>query len=1084
MSACVLTHGPQVLAMSREPVVLDLSLLEGTDLKEAELVKNSLSLQLNSDRGGTVLTSLVDFYLETFSSQAVSLLSNAREQLHKVLLEKLNDALNKSATRLAAVTLLGHLIRKQPSWVHLVTRCPLLASLLRCLKTDGDAVVLSTGVLVLVTLLPMIPQCGKQLVYDFFDVFGRLASWSLRNPAQVPVLQLLHLQGALYSLFHRLYGMFPVNFLSYLRLHYSMKENTDTFHRVVKPMLDHVRVHPELVTGTQDQELDPTRWRCFEVHDIVMECSRLSLDPLEASSEDLQYFSSSSSLPSLPSLSSLPLPVTEEESSPGPHTSPQVTCCTLVHLHHTNMHPVPVFVLYQAVDLDWSPSSHCGLSTPPPERHAPSTPSPAPSTTSPAPSIPGQALTTTPPTPGSAPSTPRAAPSTPGHAPSTTGPAPSTPGHHIIHQQHKQLVTVQDGQSDVINIQSESFVKTRPPTYADHSRLAQGPAHSVPDPSYEALFDLALPRAAPLFVAKKTKSGLNQDKDQIEPGVVCALQEALKRAELDHSPVSPLELLDQLKPVQDLLILQGDHAHQQLLRSTNRGSSAGPTPLTPSIVPPAVSVEELSIELLLVQNQLQFERFKRQQHAIRNRRLLRRVIQTTALEEQLNAMRAQLGVLEAELRFLKDSLEVEQRRFSELKRHSETTTSQLQAHIQDLSSSQQGALQDKARLQSELLQCQTRLKEQEAELQRANHKAYNAQHQLSQLSIKVSSGEELQQHLFLMNQQLLLLRESNRTLSQALSATGNSSDTVQHPRPHEVLLLQGIVDNEVQQLKESEVEIKQALDVASHRAEELENQLALKDQLILDQKRLLEDCKALSRSQLSASESRCVALRSITQSLQTELLHLYSQIQIQSKQGQDQDHKQDWGYSRPQPSASVNIANSANAKLQPLYSPPIESPLTVGSFLEREARRLFGPANQSPETKETTNHSLEEEVESHVTFESKEANHSVVSEGTANDNPVGAGQEEKPTNAPQKEQQAHPSRQSEQAANHSSEEAGLEEEAEEVQEEMLLAASPPNQPQNWAAIGRNSRPGPAHSDLTLAVRQRRLELSLMDYNES
>ncbi|XP_055080306.1 hamartin-like isoform X2 [Periophthalmus magnuspinnatus] len=1057
MSACVLTHGPQVLAMSREPVVLDLSLLEGTDLKEAELVKNSLSLQLNSDRGGTVLTSLVDFYLETFSSQAVSLLSNAREQLHKVLLEKLNDALNKSATRLAAVTLLGHLIRKQPSWVHLVTRCPLLASLLRCLKTDGDAVVLSTGVLVLVTLLPMIPQCGKQLVYDFFDVFGRLASWSLRNPAQVPVLQLLHLQGALYSLFHRLYGMFPVNFLSYLRLHYSMKENTDTFHRVVKPMLDHVRVHPELVTGTQDQELDPTRWRCFEVHDIVMECSRLSLDPLEASSEDLQYFSSSSSLPSLPSLSSLPLPVTEEESSPGPHTSPQ------------------------AVDLDWSPSSHCGLSTPPPERHAPSTPSPAPSTTSPAPSIPGQALTTTPPTPGSAPSTPRAAPSTPGHAPSTTGPAPSTP---VVtspfqasvpiapspelspvscdHLQHKQLVTVQDGQSDVINIQSESFVKTRPPTYADHSRLAQGPAHSVPDPSYEALFDLALPRAAPLFVAKKTK-------------------EALKRAELDHSPVSPLELLDQLKPVQDLLILQGDHAHQQLLRSAMNKcmdrSSTGPTPLTPSIVPPAVSVEELSIELLLVQNQLQFERFKRQQHAIRNRRLLRRVIQTTALEEQLNAMRAQLGVLEAELRFLKDSLEVEQRRFSELKRHSETTTSQLQAHIQDLSSSQQGALQDKARLQSELLQCQTRLKEQEAELQRANHKAYNAQHQLSQLSIKVSSGEELQQHLFLMNQQLLLLRESNRTLSQALSATGNSSDT-------EVLLLQGIVDNEVQQLKESEVEIKQALDVASHRAEELENQLALKDQLILDQKRLLEDCKALSRSQLSASESRCVALRSITQSLQTELLHLYSQIQIQSKQGQDQDHKQDWGYSRPQPSASVNIANSANAKLQPLYSPPIESPLTVGSFLEREARRLFGPANQSPETKETTNHSLEEEVESHVTFESKEANHSVVSEGTANDNPVGAGQEEKPTNAPQKEQQAHPSRQSEQAANHSSEEAGLEEEAEEVQEEMLLAASPPNQPQNWAAIGRNSRPGPAHSDLTLAVRQRRLELSLMDYNES
>lgn len=28
---------------------------------------------------------------------------------------------------------------------------------------------------------------------------------------------------------------------------------------VCQPMLEHVRVHPELVTGTQDYELDPSR---------------------------------------------------------------------------------------------------------------------------------------------------------------------------------------------------------------------------------------------------------------------------------------------------------------------------------------------------------------------------------------------------------------------------------------------------------------------------------------------------------------------------------------------------------------------------------------------------------------------------------------------------------------------------------------------------------------------------------------------------------------------------------------------------------------------------------------------------------
>lgn len=1020
--------------MSWEPVVLDLSLLEGSDLKEAELVKISLSQQLNSDRGGAVLSSLVDFYLETTSSQAVALLSTVREQLHKVLLEKLNDALGKAATRLAALMLLGHLTRKQPSWVHLVTRCPLLASLLRCLKTDGDLVVLTTGVLVLVTLLPMIPQCGKQLVYDFFDVFGRLASWSLRNPAQVPVLQLLHLQGALYSLFHRLYGMFPVNFLSYLRLHYSMKENTDTFHRVVKPMLDHVRVHPELVTGTQDQELEPTRWKCFEVHDIVMECSRLSLDPLEASSEDLLYCSSSL-LPSLPSL-----PVFERDSA-GSHGP------------------------LQTLDLSWSPSSHCGLSTPPPEGHTTSTPGPVPST-------PGSTHSTPEPTPhttGSTHSILAPTSPTPGSTQSILGPAPPTPGSthstpdftrstqslalsdvtcssqatvsvnlpSSILQQEKQPIRAHQGHSNI----------TLRQTPDDHAPSTPGPSYSATGQSYEALFELALPRVAPLFIANKTK-------------------EVLQRVELDHSPVSPLELLDQLKPVQDLLVLQGDHAHQQLLRSAMNKymdrSSSGSLPLTTTIAPPAVSVEELSIELLLVQNQLHFERFKRQQHAMRNRRLLRRVIHTTALEEQANAMRAQLGVLEAEMHFLRESLEEEQRRFTELKLHSARTTSQLQRHIQDLSSIQQGALQDKARLQSELEQCRLQLKEQGVELQRANHEAHNAQHQLSQLSVKVSNGEELQQHLYLMNQQLLLLRESNRTMSQALSLSQSSANT-------EVMLLQGIVGNEVRRLEESEVKLKQALDSANHRAAELETQLTLKDQLIQDQKRLLEDYKAHSRSQLSASESRCVALRSITQTLQTEILQLYSQLQTQSNKSQDlnQDQNQDWGYSRPRPSASVSIANGPSADLQPLYSPPVESPLTVGSFLEQEARRLFGQ----------TNHSLESEGRAEL---NERTNRSLELDETANECPEESGLEEEEAVV-----ETNDNPETDGMSNRSMEEVGLEqEEGEEVQEEMLLAGSPPNESQSWAPIGRNGRSDPSHGDLTFAVRQRRLELSLMDYNET
>ena len=73
------------------------------------------------------------------------------------------------------------------------------------------------------------------------------------------------------------------------------------------------------------------------------------------------------------------------------------------------------------------------------------------------------------------------------------------------------------------------------------------------------------------------------------------------------------------------------------------------------------------------------------------------------------------------------------------------------------------------------------------------------------------------------------------------------------------MLLQGIVGNEVQRLKESEVQLKQALDLANHRAAELETQLSLKDQIIQDQKRLLDDCKALSRSGLGYTYSTIIS---------------------------------------------------------------------------------------------------------------------------------------------------------------------------------------------------------------------------------
>ena len=74
--------------------------------------------------------------------------------------------------------------------------------------------------------------------------------------------------------------MFPCNFLSYLRVHYSEnnRENYAVFTHTIKPMLNHVKMHPSLVTQTRDYEKTASRWKRMELHDIIVESSRYSLD--------------------------------------------------------------------------------------------------------------------------------------------------------------------------------------------------------------------------------------------------------------------------------------------------------------------------------------------------------------------------------------------------------------------------------------------------------------------------------------------------------------------------------------------------------------------------------------------------------------------------------------------------------------------------------------------------------------------------------------------------------------------------------------------------------------------------------------
>uniref|UniRef100_A0A8C7JIL9 TSC complex subunit 1b n=1 Tax=Oncorhynchus kisutch TaxID=8019 RepID=A0A8C7JIL9_ONCKI len=790
--------------MAREqPNVGDLlPLLESSDIHQLEEIKGLINEHLSTERGAMLLNGLVDYFLESNSAQAIHILSSVREPHDKHLLDKMNECMTKQACRLPTLTLLGHVVRKQPSWIHKISRYPLLLSLLKCLKTDLDVVVLITGVLVLITLLPMIPHAGKQHLYEFFDIFGRLASWNLKNPGHISEVYLIHLHASIYSLFHRLYGMYPCNFVSYLRSHYNMKENVDTFEEVVKPMLEHVRIHPELVTGTKDHELDPTRWKKFEIHDIVIECAKVSLDPKEASCEE-GYATMPGNFyphPELRPQDSVSSPYTDFHNSYGENTPPPLPHLPLVDRNVISL--IGVLIV-----------------------HSPMTQKPVPLQAS---CLPFYF--------------------------SKNSPAAIS----------EELLKITEDMWDLAGLRvfdspfyrtTETLTGTQekplpnpplggPDEVAKFSGLFS-PSRPMKNPSlpYEALFDLALPRAASLFVGRRTSEARGRAEGE---GMVNA---------------SPLEVLDHL-------VQQGSDTHDKVLKRLPLPSkSADWTHFGGSA--PLDELHTLRSQLLLLHSQLLYERYKREQHAVRNRRLLRRVINATALEEQNNAMKDQLNLQSVDVVTLKESLQVEQQRCRQLWDDRETVVTRLHSQVRQL---QQG--RDDYYTKNQELQVDKKMNELEADLQRANNKVCHTGHLLNQMTIKLSTSESTQQQMSFLNKQLLLLGEAHKL--DVLQQQHTGSDNTK-----EAQMVQASWGKEVERLRQSLLQQGQKLEAAQQRVGELETQLTKKEHLIVEQKKFLEDVKGQAKGELQASESRYQAQRRATQLLQTELLHLYSRLEME-----------------------------------------------------------------------------------------------------------------------------------------------------------------------------------------------------------
>ncbi|XP_009997176.1 PREDICTED: hamartin isoform X3 [Chaetura pelagica] len=924
-----------------------LSMLDSPILGVLEDITAAFKDNLICDRGPMLVNNLVEYYLETNSQQALHILSTLQEP---------HD------------------------------------------KTDTDVVVLTTGVLVLITMLPMIPQSGKQYLHDFFGIFGRLSAWCLQNPGHVAEIYLVHLHASVYALFHRLYGMYPCNFVSFLRSHYSMKENLGTFEEVVKPMMEHVRIHPELVTGSKDHELDPRRWKRLETHDVVIECAKISLDPAEASYEDGYYSVSRKLCTSLkhhqtdPS-SSCYIDTQGSYGTSTPYSTPRLTLSQMSG-------QLPQILSPQAMQLSaepqqvtiWSPSAVCGMTTPP------TSPGIVPSESSQSASQPyskafgtsgggkgtplGTPATSPPPCtsddfvhvslPSAAPTPPKKEDKpdlgrpllyrqqnvinsdksldTPGSKSSvtlsdlpeflgglsfedsaekdreedaiskeiseiTTDAEPVVPRggfdspfyrtneslsgsqkktHSVVsgvqgHSQTSEPLTSsldKPGPESARETPKQTFTPIDKPcggsgespagnregTSGETSILTPSPCKvpaqrrvgfgSGQPPLYEHLFEVALPKTAYLFVGKKTEELLKKAKGTQDDDCM--------------SSTSPVEVLDRL-------IQQGADAHTKELNKLSLPSkSADWTHFGGS--PPSDEIHTLRNQLLLLHNQLLYERFKRQQHALRNRRLLRKVVKATALEEHNAAMKDQLKLQEKEIQALKLSLQKEQARYHQFQEEHENIVAQLHNQIRQLQHDREEFYNQSQELQTKLEDCRNMIADLRLELKKANNKVCHTELLLSQVSQKLSNSESVQQQMEFLNRQLLVLGEVNELYLEQLQH--KHTDTTK-----EVEMLHAAFRKELEKAKLCVQQQSQRLDASQKRIAELESQLAKKDHLFLEQKKYLEDVKIQARGQLQAVESRYKAQKRITQAFELEILDLFGRLEKSSLLKKLEDEK-------------------------------------------------------------------------------------------------------------------------------------------------------------------------------------------------
>ncbi|KAL5284498.1 TSC1 family protein [Megaselia abdita] len=841
--------------------------LESNDENESNEARSELTSVFQKTKENWLVHGLMEYYARNpKSSRVIDVLVKAHSPHENFVFDKLCDWL-KTQNRLTALNIFALIIHKQPTWLGSVCKHKFFKELLKALQNDNDIVFLMNGLLCIITLLPIIPPEVHQFLNDLFEIFNSLAAIKYKDSDHLAKERSMHLNLGLKMFFDLLYGMFPCNFLNHIKE--TSKKDNNQLSSVIRPLLESVKIHPLLVLSDPETELKKIRWNKKEPHDVVSECDNLSITYLAycADQKDSLYMDITNDFLAIENSTPLPavqkftktdfLSPTSRLLSPNntiwsplnviSQKSPLITSAPST-AQNTPL-PVPLSA-FHATNIKNTPNNMLIISgTSPPEAAVEATPE----------STPLKELDQISFQPGNKKTLAVRAilnktggeGDLPSHIPPTT--YSTKMAQMFLHrneaEQRLSTVDISSYEQQAVCPARNRFLSERDSKvdfseyfYKEPSppKISENITSSKSCPDLNALA-VALPKFDSVF--KHTTVSTQTSDCSLSNKLITLIEEnnRLKREQmlltpLDISQTSSREILNEYIDK----IAKIDAFKQ-----------------------PARSVNDMKEQLQLLNVQLRYERYRRDMHAERNRRLMGRSRDKRTLEMENKKLREQLDSQNMnypdQCRSYNKQLDsklLDENKFLKQK-HKE------QSDLINQMKMKNDELQEKFNTEMR------NRKEDKEKIDQLNGEVFELRHDLEQSQVHISLGKKYKEDLTRLEGELLMMGEIQLKCREKLLEL----DSIR-VRDEEYKIMERAYINEVKELKTSLEEKKAQLERAKHKSNDLQTQNNNKEQAFTDQKRNLKSVKDSYEERLKALSNKYEVQKTIILQMEQSMFEL------------------------------------------------------------------------------------------------------------------------------------------------------------------------------------------------------------------